>query len=60
MIERRAEDRLEEGRKRLAEIERRIGPFMPKVKVRDGVKRTEWRSDNSALKAHRAPKKNAR
>jgi hypothetical protein len=53
----RTEDRLEEGRKRLADIERRIGPYMPKIKVREGVKRSEWRSDNTAIRAQRASKK---
>jgi len=56
----RTEDRLEEGRKRLADIERRIGPFMPKIKVREGVKRNEWRSDNTAIRSQRAPKKKAK
>ena len=52
-----AEKRLEEGKKRLADIERRIGPYMPKIKVRDGARRTEWCSDEVAVKARRASKK---
>jgi hypothetical protein len=53
----KAAERLEEGKKRLADIERRIGPYMPRIKVRDAVKRSEWRSDNSAPKSHRPYKK---
>jgi hypothetical protein len=52
-----AENRLEEGKKRLADIERRIGPYMPKIKVRDGARRTEWRSDKVAVKTRPTSKK---
>jgi hypothetical protein len=37
-------DRLAAARGRLADLERRIGPFMPKPVVRSGVKRGEWHS----------------
>jgi hypothetical protein len=37
--------RLEEGKRRLEDIERRIGRFMPKVVSKEGVRRGEWRSD---------------
>jgi hypothetical protein len=51
------QERLEQGKKRLAEIEKRIGPFMPKIKVREGIKRTEWRHENTAVRTERSPKK---
>ena len=38
-------ERIEEGKKRLEEIERRVGRFMPKGTMKEGVKRGEWRSD---------------
>jgi hypothetical protein len=40
-------DRLTPARKRLAELERRIGPFMPKPAVKSGVKRGEWHSGDN-------------
>jgi len=36
--------RLAPARRRLADLEQRIGPFMPKPVVRSGVKRGEWHS----------------
>jgi hypothetical protein len=53
----KAEHRLEEGKRRLADIERRIGPYMPKIKVRDGAKKSEWRSDKVAMKDRPTGKK---
>jgi hypothetical protein len=50
-------ERLEEGKKRLADIERRIGPYMPKIRVREGVKRGEWRSDNTVIRGQRTAQK---
>lgn len=50
MLDETTEDRLEAGKKRLADIERRIGIFMPKTTGREGAKRSEWRSDNVATR----------
>jgi hypothetical protein len=62
MLDKAAEDRLEAGKKRLADIERRIGIFMPKTTGRQGAKRTEWRSDKVAVRRLRttATKKKAK
>jgi hypothetical protein len=53
----RSEDRLEEGRKRLADIQQRLERYMPRIKVREGAKRSEWRSDKVARTHPRASKK---
>jgi hypothetical protein len=52
--------KLEEGKKRLTDVEKRIGPYMPKIKTRSGVKRSEWRADNTAIRAQRSPKGKAK
>jgi hypothetical protein len=49
------QERLEQGKKRLADIEKRIGPFMPKI--REGIKRTEWRHEDTAVRTEQPPKK---
>ena len=36
--------KLETGKQRLAEIERMLEPYSPKVTVREGPRRGEWRS----------------
>jgi hypothetical protein len=55
-----SQERLEQAKKRLADIERRIGPFMPKITIREGIKRTEWRHENTAVRTDQSKKKKAK
>jgi hypothetical protein len=54
------EQRIEDAKSRLADIERRLRPFMRKPVVRDGVKRGEWRSDTGFIRSNHKPKRSKR
>jgi hypothetical protein len=53
------EARLAAGRQRLEDIERKLAPYMPKKRVREGARRGEWRSDSSFIRSH-TPKRAAK
>jgi hypothetical protein len=50
-------DRLSPAKKRLTEIERRIGPFMPKPVVKSGVKHGEWHSGYNPPPSEQSPRR---